>query len=79
MKSWRVSYLEEPEAWQTQILRMLTGTSARVVPVSPDVRALQQQLTTVQPLMRLFQRRGVQAACLECTAFKSGELRSGAQ
>jgi protease IV len=79
MKSWRVSYLEEPEAWQTQILRMLTGTSARVVPVSPDVRALQQQLTTVQPLMRLFQRRGVQAACLECTAFKSGQLRSGAQ
>jgi protease IV len=62
LKSWRVTYLEEPESWQTQILRMVTGTEARVKAPAID------RILAARPLLRIFERRGINAMCMECVA-----------
>jgi protease IV len=62
LKAWRVTYLEEPESWQTQILRMVTGTEARteILPI--------EKLQAAKPLLKAFERRGINTLCLECVA-----------
>jgi protease-4 len=74
LKSWRVTYLEEPEAWQTQILRMLTGSQTKTTRPSLDSLLLSQRNAALRPLTRALTSRGTQAMCLECSAFGSTQV-----
>jgi protease IV len=62
LKSWRVTYLEEPESWQTQLLRKLTGAEARTK--EPSIK----KLIGAEPLLHVFDHRGINTLCLECVA-----------
>jgi protease IV len=74
LTSWRVTYLEEPEAWQTQILRMLTGTQTKTPKPTLDVLMANQRNAVLRPLTRALTSRGTQAMCLECSAFGSTQV-----
>lgn len=74
MSSWRVTYLEEPEAWQTQLLRMLTGTAAKSGKPSLEALLQAQKQVLLRPLVNSLTSRKTQALCLECAAFGSSPL-----
>ncbi len=65
LTSWRVTYLEEPESWQTQLLRTLTGTQNTKARPSIISQVQSEQLRTLKAL----ERRGTYTLCLECAAF----------
>jgi protease IV len=71
LKSWRVTYLEEPESWQTQLLRMITGTAAHAKAPSLETILSFQKTQALQPLLQILSRRGISTLCLECTILRT--------
>ncbi len=74
LKSWRVTYLEEPESLKGRLFQMLTGSAGAAVR-KPDVRL--QDLTAARPLLRALSRKGSYVLCLECDMLQRVDAQAG--